>query len=147
MRQFPTNADLLLSSSKKLTENTFASGAISFQSLAISLADGKLLYRCHGSRPCSREGDQKTSNSPDTNEKDLGGGDFPDEVVIVRSTQRTVRAIDEYSGTERWNFRLESDLRLLIPNAGFNPFFIFPVFIDLEEVLVVTTCVSKSTNV
>ena len=94
--------DLLLTSSTKLTDNTFASGAISFHTVAVAIDSGRVLYRCQGNGPCVKHKDDSPTPTSEANDPVI------DEVVLVRSTQRTVRAIDEASGSERWNFRFSS---------------------------------------
>ena len=109
--QFPTNADMLLSRSTKLTENTFASGAIAVHTLSVNARNGKVNYRCNGNEPCRHDDEPSEKTAPDEPvEEPVGEEESVREMLLVRSTERTVRAVDELSGAERWNFRSLIDL-------------------------------------
>jgi outer membrane protein assembly factor BamB len=111
LEQYPTSADVLLSTSTKLTEDTVAVGAISFKTTGVRAVSGNVAYRCSGSEPCVRQ-------DADTIE---AGGDL----LLVRNTRRTVRAVDEFTGQERWNFSVvDVDITYSAsPRSGFVAYY------------------------
>lgn len=76
-------------------------------SYGVSASSGRVIYEC-SMRGCLNNTDIESSNSEINNEiPSYDDGDeatVDDEVIIVRRSSQTVRAIEPRTGEERWNF-------------------------------------------
>ncbi|XP_022114811.2 eukaryotic translation initiation factor 2-alpha kinase isoform X1 [Pieris rapae] len=88
LEPLPFNADQLLSSSFKYSDDLVIAGARETLWLGIDAHSGATIYEC-GSSGCNTE--QQTASS---------GRD----ILVLRRHSSTVRALDPRSGTEKWNF-------------------------------------------
>ncbi|XP_064118578.1 eukaryotic translation initiation factor 2-alpha kinase 3-like [Macrobrachium nipponense] len=83
----PVTAETLLHSSFKFNSDTIFTGGKSTEVWGMALDTGKLMYVCNSSG-CKR---QRTASKPS-------------QLLVVKRTTQTVRAVDPKSGDERWNF-------------------------------------------
>ncbi|KPI94292.1 Eukaryotic translation initiation factor 2-alpha kinase 3 [Papilio xuthus] len=83
----PFDADQLLSSSFKYSDNLVIAGARETLWLGIDAHTGTVIYEC-GSAGCSSE-------------QTAGAGR---EILVLRRQSSTVRALEPHSGQEKWNF-------------------------------------------
>lgn len=83
----PISADNLLSSSMKMNDDTVITGGKEIRIYGISRKTGHLQYSC-GMGPCQY----------------FGSAVSDDDILVLRQTTRTVRAVSLVSGTERWNY-------------------------------------------
>ncbi|XP_028391246.1 eukaryotic translation initiation factor 2-alpha kinase 3-like isoform X2 [Dendronephthya gigantea] len=92
----PWNADTLLRSSFKFTDGTGMVGSKNVQHTGIDPKTGQMLYSC------SDDG------------CDGSGVDSLRDILVLKRTQRTIRAVNERTGAARWNFSVgEHKLSLL----------------------------------
>ncbi|XP_071506558.1 eukaryotic translation initiation factor 2-alpha kinase 3-like [Diadema antillarum] len=84
----PFTAETLLSTSFKLNEETMVVGGKEMKTFGINARTGSLHYIC-GSSGCQMYGNEQ---------------DDDQDIIVIQYTRQTVRAVDQRSGSERWNF-------------------------------------------
>eukprot|EP00794_Sanderia_malayensis_P005317 gene5317-5986_t len=89
----PLSAELLLGKCQTLSDGSHIIGGKGTKSYGIDSDTGKLIYKC------SIQGCNPVSKGPKLSDKD---------VFVLRRTQQTIRAVDQRSGEERWNFSVGS---------------------------------------
>uniref|UniRef100_A0A0A9XT10 PRKR-like endoplasmic reticulum kinase n=1 Tax=Lygus hesperus TaxID=30085 RepID=A0A0A9XT10_LYGHE len=96
----PINAENLLKSSFRYSDDIVISGGIESRTYGVDSATGKLLYECSMSS-CDNQTTQGQRAAP------VG------DVILVQRQTQTVRAIEPRDGTERWNFSVgQHELKL-----------------------------------
>lgn len=108
----PINAENLLSSSAKFSDDLVISGGKETRTYGVSTRTGQLLYECSMHGCANNTNDTVDANKPvspeaedETDEGYLKEHDpLVDDVIVVRRLTQTVRAVESRSGVERWNF-------------------------------------------
>lgn len=88
----PLAADLLLTSTYKLTDEASIVGGKEIETYGIDVNTGKLRYVC-SSENCRQATDLGEGQKYESN-----------EVLVVKRTDRTIRLVDVMEGHEKWNF-------------------------------------------
>lgn len=115
----PITADDLLKSSFKFSDDLVISGGKETRSYGVSVRTGQVLYECtmHGCKN-GTEAETATDNFNDTHEtnnneiKTTSVSEIPDhnalldDVIVVRRSTQTVRAVEPRTGHEKWNFSI-----------------------------------------
>ncbi|XP_046850195.1 eukaryotic translation initiation factor 2-alpha kinase 3-like isoform X2 [Xenia sp. Carnegie-2017] len=86
IQMIPLNAESLLSSSIKINDGVGIVGGKNLWQTGIDPETGKVIYSCSDDG-CSRYETESMQG-----------------ILVLKRTQRTVRAVNERTGTERWNF-------------------------------------------
>ncbi|XP_071947965.1 eukaryotic translation initiation factor 2-alpha kinase 3-like [Antedon mediterranea] len=120
LESVPFNAESLLSASFKLSEDITVVGSKEKTTVGINAHSGKVRYTC-SSGGCKMLGDDQVTDDED--------------LIVVERKQHTVRAVEQRTGIERWNFSVgQHDLTFLEGNFLHND----DLFVDDDEA---NTCV------
>lgn len=84
----PFTAETLLGASFKLNEETMVVGGKEITTIGINARTGELHYIC-GSGGCQIYGDEAADDQ---------------DIIVIQRTRQTVRAVDQRTGSEKWNF-------------------------------------------
>ncbi|XP_033125480.1 eukaryotic translation initiation factor 2-alpha kinase 3-like [Anneissia japonica] len=104
----PFNAESLLSASFKLSEDITVIGGKEKTTYGINAQTGKVRYTCSsfGCQVIGNDGDQVTDD---------------EDLIVVERKQHTIRAVEQRTGIERWNFSVgQHDLSFLEGNFLYN---------------------------
>lgn len=98
----PINADNLLSSSFKFSDDIVISGGKETISYGVSATSGRIMYEC-SMKGCVNSTADGTDLNDDTDSQ-VSPTVINEDVIVVRRQTQTVRAIEPRTGEERWNF-------------------------------------------
>ncbi|XP_071827738.1 eukaryotic translation initiation factor 2-alpha kinase 3-like [Apostichopus japonicus] len=95
----PFSTDSLISSSFKLSDNVMVVGSKSTRTYGINANTGKLVYSC-SPEECTNIGPQPSAS---------------DDVIVTKFQQHVVRALDQRTGDEKWNYSVgQHDVKYLV---------------------------------
>lgn len=95
----PFTTDSLISSSFKLSDNVMVVGSKSTRTYGINANTGKLVYSC-SPEECTNIGPQPASS---------------DDVIVTKFQQQVVRALDQRTGDEKWNYSVgQHDVKYIV---------------------------------
>ncbi|XP_055638305.1 eukaryotic translation initiation factor 2-alpha kinase [Toxorhynchites rutilus septentrionalis] len=107
----PFNAEDLLKSSFKFSDDLVISGGKETRSYGVSTRTGQVIYECtmHGCRNATELIDEdRIKNGPPREgmEAILDHDSLQDDMIVIRRQTQTVRAVESRTGSERWNFSI-----------------------------------------
>ncbi|KAI2811809.1 Eukaryotic translation initiation factor 2-alpha kinase 3 [Blomia tropicalis] len=100
IQQTQFSTEKLLKNSMKFSENVLLVGGQENRIIGLNLADGEVVYEC-GFNGCSQQDNQTFDN-----------------VVLVRKTSQSVRAVNSLTGQEEWHFVVNDPKLLHIGNQN-----------------------------
>lgn len=98
----PFSTDSLISSSFKLSDNTMVVGSKSTRTYGINANTGQLVYSCSPDE-CTTMGAEPADD---------------EDVIVTKFQQHVVRALDQRTGAEKWNYSVgQHDVKYIVGHA------------------------------